>query len=117
MKKIATSLVLGLIIMVGHGCAFTKVVDYNGLRPYGGKKAVQVQQTNIDLTLLFKKPLIGDASLQTTLDQTGAAAKAKGAKEIRTFQAKSSTLWYAFPPISFVVHPVVTTVGADGIIE
>lgn len=117
MKKGAIILVFGLLIMMVSGCAFTKVADYNGIAPYGGKKAVQVHQTNIDLTLLFKDPLVGDASLQTTLDQAGEAAKGAGAKEMRTFQAKSSTLWYVLPPISFVVHPVITQVGADGIVE
>ena len=117
MNKVITSLVLGLAIIVGHGCAFTKVADYKGLQPYGGKKAIQVHQMNIDLTLLFDKPIVGDASLQTTLDQTCQAAKAKGAKQIRTFQADSSTLWYILPPISFIVQPVITSVGADGIIE
>ena len=115
MKKSALVLTLGLIIMIANGCAFTKVADYNNLAPYGGKKAVQVHQTNIDLTLLFKNPLIGDASLQTTLDQAADAAKAAGATELRTFQAKSTTLWYVFPPVSFVVHPKITTIGADGI--
>ncbi len=117
MKKLVISLVLGIIIMIGHGCAFTKVVDYNGIKPYGGKKAVQVQQTNIDLMLLFTKPLIGDASLQTTLDQAGAAAKEKGAKQIRTFQSSSTALWYVLPPFTFIVQPRITSIGADGIIE
>ena len=117
MKKNIMVLTLGLIIMIGSGCAFTKIADYNGITPYGGEKAVQVHQTNIDLTLLFKSPLIGDASIQTTLDQASKAATAAGAKEMRTFRAKSSTLWYVLPPLSFVVHPVITTVGADGIIQ
>ncbi len=29
----------------------------------------------------------------------------------------AGALWYIFPPISFVVHPKTTQIGADGIIE
>jgi len=58
-----------------------EVHDDNGITPYGGKKAAPFHQTNIALTLLFKDPLVGDASLQTTLDQAGEAAKAAGAKK------------------------------------
>ncbi len=69
--------------------------------------------TNIAVHLLFKKPVLGDASLQNTMDCCEMEMKDMGASRLRVVQSSKCTYWWLLPPITFVVHPVISNVAAD----
>lgn len=112
MKNMAAFLALAFLA----GCSSTKVAsDFSGLStPDGG--ATHISASNIALHLLVgKKPLAGDASLEKTVADFTAAAKAHGASKVRIVQSSSRAWWFIFFPITLVITPVTSNVAGDAI--
>lgn len=75
---------------------------------------IEYQSTSsYGLKLLFTFNLWGKTSQDDVVDAFTAEAASRGGERVRISQTSSSTYWYVFPPISFFVHPVVTTVEGD----
>lgn len=114
MKRLLLCLALSLVFA---GCSFpTTTRNFNGLTSPEGAQAVHVNTTNIAINLLGS-PVAGDASLEKTFSDCTLRAKQEGATTFRTCQSNVSTFWWIFPPISFVIHPVITNVAGDGTIK
>ena len=113
MKK---AMALLLILAVFSGCSSTTVAkDFNGLGTPGGK-AVHVSTSNIALHwLLGKTPIAGDASLEKTVADFTAAAKAQGATKVQIVQSSCNKLWFLFFPITLLITPVMSNVAGDAI--
>lgn len=62
---------------------------------------------------LFVFPLIGDARKSSVIDAFAEEAAARGASRQRIAQTSSFTYWFIFPPLSFFIHPVNTTIEGD----
>lgn len=117
MKKafaILTALVV-VTLTVATGCSMTSTAtEFNGLTTPDGA-VTHVSTTNVAVHFLFSEPVIGDATLHQTVSDHTEAAKAEGAKSVRIVQSSVSTLWYIFPPITFIIHPVISNVASDAI--
>ncbi len=113
MKK---ALALFLVLAVFSGCSSTTVAkDFNGLGTPAGK-AVHVSTSNMAIHFLMgKKPIAGDASLEKTVADFTAAAKAEGASKVRIVQSSCNKLWFLFFPITLLVTPVLSNVAGDAI--
>ena len=108
--------VIAVVMVIGTGCTWTNTAAITGgVTTFDGKSATHVNVTKIGVNLLFTEPLVGDASLQGTMDDVVAEAKKAGADKIRIVQSKKTTLWFVFIPFSLVVHPVISNVAADAI--
>lgn len=110
-------LCIGLLLAfaVLSGCSMTsQATDFNGLATPDGS-ATHVSTTNVAVHLLFDRPVVGDASLQQIVADHTAAVKQAGASKVRIVQSNVTTYWWILPPISFVVHPVVSNVASDAI--
>lgn len=62
---------------------------------------------------LFVFPLIGDARKASVIDAFTEEAAGRGASRQRISQTSSFTYWFIFPPLSFFIHPVTSTVEGD----
>jgi len=110
-----TLVALAVAAMLAVGCSMTsKATDFSGLGTPDGP-ATHLNTTNIAINLLFTKPIVGDASIGRTVADCTKEAKALGASQIRLVQSHSTVYWWVLPPISFVVHPVVTNVAGDAL--
>jgi len=106
--------VLAILLVAGAGCTMTKTADnFNGLTTFDGKTPTHINTTNYAIHLLFTRPLVGNATLQQTVADFTAAAKAAGASRVRIVQSRPMVLWFIFPPITFIVQPVITNVAGD----
>ena len=105
-----------LVLAMFSGCSTTTVAkDFNGMGTPAGK-AVHVSTSNMALHLLMgKKALAGDASLEKTVADFTAAAKAEGASKVRIVQSSCNKMWYLFFPITLVLTPVMSNVAGDAI--
>ena len=113
MKRFLTVMLLGAFVLAA-GCSMTnKATEFNGVTDLEGDEVVHQSTKNVAIHLLFKKPLVYDASLQKTVDDFTQVAKENGASRVRIVQSQKSTYWWVLPPFSFVVHPVVTNVAGD----
>jgi hypothetical protein len=114
LKSFSWMIVASIIV---SGCSSTKVAnDFNGLPTPDGKAISHLSTSNLALHLLVgKKPLAGDASLQKTVADFTAAAKAEGAKEVRIVQSSSRAWWFLFFPFTLVFTPVTSNVAGEAI--
>ncbi len=118
MKKsfLSCSALLLAIFILATGCSMSsRATDFSGLStPDGG--ASHISTSNIAIHGMFgSKPLIGNASLEQTVADFTAKAKAAGATKVRIVQSKKTALWFIFPPISFFLTPVFSNVAGDAI--
>lgn len=114
MKQIRI-LVLGTAILALGACSFTQTAKtFNGVStPDGTPQSYQVT-TNYALHLLFgARPLLGDASVQKTVDDFTASAKKAGASKFRIADRSCTSYWIILPPFSFILTPVICEVGGD----
>ena len=118
MKQNLTLLTLLLVIAVAlTGCSMSSIAkDFNGLPTTNGNAVGHVSTTNIALHFLFgSKPALGDASLEKTVSDFTAKAKAEGASKVRIVQSNKTSLWFIMPPITFFITPVITNVAGDAV--
>ena len=106
------------LMLLISGCGSTsQAKNFNGLSTPDGNAVAHMSTTNIALHLLFGsgKPLVGDASLEKTVGDFTAAAKAAGAQKVRIVQSTKTALWFLFPPVSFFITPVISNVAGDAL--
>jgi len=113
MKK---GIALLLILALFSGCSSTTVAkDFNGLGTPAGN-AVHISTSNIALhAMLGQNPIAGDASLQKTVSDFTAAAKAEGASKVRIVQSDVTKWWFILFPFSLLITPVTSNVAGDAI--
>jgi hypothetical protein len=115
MTKLRTLLATTVLALAASACAtsHTHSVAYNGVPGIRGEAVEFQSTTRYALHLVFLFGLLGDASQSATVDSFTEEASSRGAKRIQITQYESTTYWYIFPPISFLVHPVASTVYGE----
>lgn len=115
MKRILKmSLILTCAIMLCAGCSSTsKAANFNGLTTPNGKAIAHMSTSNIAIHLLGSSPLVGDASLDKTVDDFTAAAKGEKGSKVNIVQSSVFCWWFILPPFSFVLTPVSSNVAGD----
>lgn len=119
MKHVSKIAALSLALLACAGCTFMdKATDFNGLPDHDGKQVMHMNQTRIACNLFFTyMPLAGDASLEASVANLTAEARADGASGVRIVQSDDSLLWWIFPPFSFIFTPVYSNVAADAVMK
>ncbi len=118
MKKSPFFKFLCLVVLVAFlpGCSSTTIAkDFNGLSSPDGTVIGHLSTSNVALHLLMNKPLKGDASLEQTVADFTAAAKAENATKVRIVQSSQRKLWYLFFPFTLVITPVFSNVAGEAI--
>ena len=107
---------LVLVMGVAAGCSITsKATDFSGLKGLDGDKVTHLNTRNYAVHLFITKPLIGDATLQTTVKDFTEEAKKTGASKVRIVQSDEWTMWYLLPPLTLIFTPVTVDVAGDAI--
>lgn len=117
MKTVNRTLSLFLILAVAAGCSSTKYArDFNGLPTAVGNPISHISTSNVAIHLLMgKEPLAGDASLEKTVADFTAAAKADGASKVNIVQSSSRAWWFVFFPFSLLFTPVTSNVAGEAL--
>ncbi|MEZ6017341.1 MAG: hypothetical protein R3F49_19665 [Planctomycetota bacterium] len=89
------------------------VEAFSGVDGIRGEPIEYQTTTTYALHGLFVFPLIGNGKKSYALEQFAAEAAERGGTRMRVTQTSSLTYWFILPPLSFFVHPVVTTVEGD----
>lgn len=114
MKKLLA--ILLILPVLFSACSFSsQAKNFNGLATPDGKPVSHLSTTNVALHVLFKEPLVGDATLGKTVDDFTMKASAAGAKEVRIVQSKVLSLWFLLPPFTIFITPTITNVAGDTI--
>ena len=106
-----------IILSLASGCSSTTVArDFNGLKTTEGQPIAHLSTSNIAIHLLLgKKPLAGDASLEKTLSDFTAAAKAENATKVHIVQSSRVNWWFVFFPFSLLFTPVTSNVAGEAV--
>lgn len=89
------------------------VTDLSGVDGLRGEPIEYQVTTSYALHFLFIFRMFGNAKHDVTVERFAAEAAERGATRLRIAQTSTSIYWYVFPPISFFIQPVVTTVEGD----
>jgi hypothetical protein len=118
MRRMSASVsIIGSLLL--SGCALTSTApNFNGLKNFDGSEApVHINMTKAALHFAVVVPFIGDASLDGAVEEFTKAAKKAGADRVRIVQSDETTLWWIFPPISFLLTPKFTNVAGDALTQ
>ena len=112
-------LLVSALLVLAAGCtSHTHATDFHGVPGLRGEATEYQRTTSYALHGLFKWGLIGSGNVKDVVSKFNAEAAGRGATRVHILDAHVSTYWWVFPPISFFIQPVVTTVqgnveGAD----
>jgi hypothetical protein len=108
---------LVFVMGVGVGCSITDTAgDLRGIKGIDGDKLTHINTRNYAINLFMEKPILGDATLNATVQSFADQAKKAGATKVRIVQSDTSVMWY-FPPIlGFILTPVYTNVAGDALL-
>ncbi len=99
--------------LLGSCTTHTHVTEFNGVDGLRGEPIEYQSTSTWALNFLFIFGIVGDSSLESTVDAFTKEASARSGKRVRITQTSSSTYWYIFPPLSFFFHPVQQTVEGE----
>ena len=113
-RALARALLLAALCLLGTSCTFSSTATRWHKRVGPDGKAVYVKShTNVGFNLFIGIPLFGATSLPAEIDYlTEEIADEKG-DVVRMVESASENYWYGFPPFTWVLTPVITTVTAD----
>lgn len=113
MRRSSTAIVL-LASALSSGCVFSsKAKDWNNLSGLDRQPTTYMNTTKIGLNLLVFVPFMGDMGISGLVRDLTADIKDEGGNEVRIVQGGSENYWYGWPPFTWIVTPVISTVEAE----
>lgn len=95
-------------------CAFhSTATRWNGMVGPEGEPIYVKSTTNVGLNLLVLLKLLGGVDTQGMIDELTEEISEEGGNHVRIIQSSTENYWYGFPPFTWVLTPVITTVAAD----
>ena len=105
------------VMGVAAGCTITDTAgDLRGIKGIDGDKLTHINTRNYAIHLFMTKPIWGDATLNTTVQNFADEAKKHGATKVRIVQSDEATMWYLIPVLGFIFTPVATNVAGDALL-
>ena len=102
---------------VAAGCSITDTAsDLRGIKGVDGDKLTHINTRNYAINLFMSKPLIGDASLNATVQSFADEAKKVGATKVRIVQSDETVMWWFPPVLGFIFTPVASNVAGDALL-
>lgn len=114
MKKLsraATVIVLGLFL---GACTLSSTsTRWNGRVGPNGKPVYVKSHTNIGVNFFIFLPVFGATSLPAEINVLTEEIATEKGDTVRMVESTSENYWYGFPPFTWIITPVITTVAAD----
>lgn len=105
------------VMGVAAGCSITDTAsDLRGIKGMDGDKLTHINTRNYAINLFMSKPIVGDATLNATVQSFADEAKKVGATKVRIVQSDTSVMWYLIPVLGFIFTPVYTNVAGDALL-
>ncbi len=95
-------------------CSFhSTATQWNGRVGIDGKPVFVTTTTKYGFTLFVVIPFLGDTRTANLVDETTAAIARAGGNHVRVVETESANYWYALPPLSWFVAPVMGSVSVE----
>ena len=103
-----------LVCLTASGCAFsTTAKNWSGLEGVDGKPTYYMTTTKVGLYLFIAVPFIGDMGISGLTRDLTEEIKQQGGNDVRIVQGASESYFYGWPPFTWIITPVVSTVSAE----
>lgn len=105
----------GMLLLVGaSGCAFHQTAkNWSGLNGMDDKPTYYRTATKVGLNLLIVVPFLGDMGISGLTRELTKSIREDGGNEVRIVQGDTEAYFYGWPPFTWVLTPVVSTVAAE----
>lgn len=114
MRTLTLWLCLLLLVLFNGSCAFhKKATDWNGLVGSDGKEVHLNSTTKVGFNALVFFPFVGDIGLDGMVEDATEEIREDGGDYARVVETRSDNYWYALPPITWVVTPVVRSLTVE----
>jgi len=108
------ALIFPFLLLLAAGCTMhTTATRWNGRVGPDGEPVHVKSTTNIGFNLLVFIPLIGGTTIDRMIDTITADIAAEQGNRVRLIETTSENYWYGFPPFTWIITPVITTIAAD----
>ena len=105
------------VMGVAAGCSISDTAgDLRGIKGMDGDKLTHINTRNYAINLFMAKPILGDATLNATVQSFADEAKKVGATKVRIVQSDKSVMWYFPPLLGFIFTPVYSNVAGDALL-
>ena len=109
-----TLLNLSLLVLGLSGCAFSTVAkDWNGLKGPEDKPTFYMTTMKVGLNLFIAVPFFGNMDIDGLTRDVTAYIKEQGGDEVRIVQGTTENYFYGWPPFTWIITPVISTVSAQ----
>lgn len=106
--------VLAALGCVFAGCSFsTTAKDWNELKGFDDRPTYFISATKVGLKLFVIVPFLGDMGISGLTRDMTKEVKKQGGNEVRIVQGTEESYFYGFPPFTWVITPVISTVSAE----
>lgn len=96
------------------GCTTTTTArNWNNRVGPNGKPVYVKSHTTVGLNVAIFIPVLGATTLTKQIDRLTRDIAAENGNEVRMIETSTENYWYGYPPFTWVLTPVITTVTAD----
>lgn len=114
MRRLALSLCCGFLVVLGGSCAVnTKAKKWSGLVGPDGEPVHLNSTTKVGFNAMVFFPFLGDIDLEGLVEDTTSEVRQQGGDYVRVVESRTDNYWYALPPVTWVVTPVVRSVTVE----
>ena len=110
----AMALMTLLLCLLLSGCTlYATATHWNGRVGPNGRPVFIKSSTNIGLNMGIVVPILGSTTMDKMVDSTTAEIASERGDRIRIIESAAENYWYGFPPLTWFLTPVVTTVTVE----
>jgi hypothetical protein len=103
-----------LVSVLCSACTLhSTVTEWNGRSGPNGRPVFLKSSTNIGLNIGILVPILGNTTLLEMIDETTAEIAEEQGDRVRVIESSAENYWYGFPPLTWVLTPVVTVVTVE----
>jgi hypothetical protein len=107
---------LAIVLAAGaaSGCSFhSTATHWHSRVGIDGRPVYLITTTIYGINLLVMLPLVGDTSTDTVIEHATAEIAGLGNDHVRVVQTANANYWYAIPPLTWLVSPVMGSVSLE----
>lgn len=103
-----------LVAFALAGCSFHSTATHWHGRVGADGQPIHVKvTTNVGFNLLILLPFLGNTTIDTMLDEASRAIAEQDSDRLRVIQTSAENYWYGFPPVTWILTPVITNVAVE----
>jgi len=111
MRLIALALPLSLL---AAGCAFhSTATQWNGCVGPDGEPVFVKNSTSVGFNLFILLKIVGGTNTPGLIDEVTKEIAGESGDHVRMVESSTENYWYGFPPFTWILTPVISTVTAE----